>query len=511
MPRVVYFEWDQREARAVVCDERGERVKVLACGSTQLEEGAAPSTGSAQVGRWLKAWLSEHKLGRPSAVAVLDRTLVETCLLELPPASDAELPEMVANQALRQSHAINEDSTLDFLPFPIVEGEPRRALVAAVTAETLGGLKASLKAAGLRSERLLVRSFGATRFVMKHVSADETALIICPAGECVDMTLVSRGQPVLMRTVRPPSGSDRDQWQQRVLAEVKRTLVAAPSQSLQDGSIDRLVVLTLGDDTTGELGEFLRQQMTAEVQLLDVRPDPENGGNSEETGPSADDSVMAPPFLGLWATIRGYAGGRPDVNLLDPRRPPRRLEKRQVMWLAAAAGVLLVGGVWYWIGGQLAEMDAEIARLQARRSELDETLKRTSKQRDLAKELRGWESLSVNWLEELRDFSGRIPDENQLVIQRMSLTPSRDRGGAIDIQGVVRDPSTVTRLEQQLRDTFHEIRSKRVQERGQGDSYAWHFESAIAIKPRSRDDYAVDAGLMERSPSESKKGGEKKK
>jgi Tfp pilus assembly PilM family ATPase len=504
MPRVVYFEWDQREARAVVCEERGERVKVLACGSTTLEERMSPSSAGEEVGRWLKAWLSERKLGRPAAVAVLDRTLVETCLLELPPASDAELPEMVANQALRQSHAINEDSTLDFLPFPMVEGESRRALAAAISAETLGSLKASLKEAGLRSERLLVRSFGTTRFVMKHVAVDETALIICPAGECVDMTLVSGGHPVLMRTVRPPSGSDRDQWLQRVLAEVKRTLVAAPSQSLQDGSIDRLVLLTLGDDSTLGLGEFLQQQMTAEVQLLNVRTGLENVDGAQSP---ADESVIAPAFLGLLATVRGYAGGRPDVNLLSPRRPPRRLEKRQVMWLAAAAGLLLVGGIWYWIGSQLSEMDAEIARLQARRSELDETLKRTSKQRELAKELRGWETLSVNWLEELRDFSGRIPDESQLVIQRMSLTPSRDRGGAIDIQGVVRDPATVTKLEQQLRDTFHEIRSKRVQERGQGDNYAWHFESAIAIKPRSRDDYAVDAGVMERSPSNSKKGG----
>jgi Tfp pilus assembly protein PilN len=502
MPRVVYFEWDQREARAIVCEERGERTRLLACGSTSLGDESAEPLGLTRVGAWLKRWLAEQKLGRPPAVVVLNRTLVETCLLDLPPAKDAELPEMVANQALRQSHAINENSTLDFLPFPAREGEARQALVAAVSAETMQGLKDCLKEAGLRGERLLVRSLGATRFVTKNVPTEETILIICPAGECVDLTLVARGQPILTRTVRPPGGSDREQWQQRVLAEVKRTLVAAPSQSLHDGSIDRVAVLTQGADATAGLSEFLRQQMTAEVQLLELRSD---------LGTDGPEAELAPTFLGLLSVIRGYSGGQPDVNLWSPRRPPRRLEKRQLMWMATAAAVLLLGGGWYWVSSQLAELDTEIAQLQTRRSELDDTLKRTTKQQELAKELRAWEAFSVNWLEELRDFSARIPNENQLVIQRISLTPSRDRGGAIDIQGVVRDPSTVTALEQQLRDGFHEIRSKRVQERGQGNNYAWHFESAISVKPRSREDYAVDAGLAERSQRERKKAREKTK
>src|SRR5690606_24683611 len=90
--------------------------------------------------------------------------------------------------------------------------------------------------------------------------------------------------------------------------------------------------------------------------------------------------------------------------------------------------------------------------------------------------------------------------ENHLVIQRMSLTPSRALGGAIDIQGVVRDPATVVQLEQKLRDEFHEIRSKRVQERGRGQDYTWHFESAIAVKPRTTEQYAQAAGLIETKP-----------
>jgi hypothetical protein len=494
MPRVVYFEWDQKDVRAVVCEERGERRKLLAHGTIALGDSGGEAVPYVQIGERLAGWLSERKLGRPAAVGVVNRTLVETCLLELPPATDAELPEMVAHQALRQSPAIHEDSTLDFLPFPGKTGQPRRVLAAAVSAGTLQGVRQSLKRAGLKGERLVFRSLAAVQLLGGGTESPETTLMIAPAGDCVDFTLLSAGQPVLVRTVRPPMGLDPEGWRQRVLAEIKRTLVAAPSESLHDGSMDRVVVLGLGDEIARGLVAFLQEQMSATVQEVDVR---------EGFEPSEALSGLSPTLLGLLVAARQRAAsGGPTLDFFHPRRPPRRLEKRQLMFAGAAAAILLIGGAWYWIGGQLAELDGEISRLQARRSELDDTLKRTAKQQDVAKELRAWESLSVNWLEELRDFSTRIPDESQLVIQRMSLTPSRDRGGAIDIQGLVRDPATVVQLEQRIRDAHHEIRSKRVQERGQGNNYAWHFESAIAVRPRSRGEYAVAAGLAPPSPPE---------
>lgn len=502
MPRILFFEWDQREARLLACDFRGAQRTIVAADALPLSEEAGDAARLEQLGELLKQWLAEKKLGRMPAVGVLNRTLVETCLLELPPASDSELPEMVAHQTMRQAPAVAEDAALDFVPFPAQPEQPRKVLAVALAAENVARINAVLKAAGLSGQRLVLRSFAALRSVPAESLASGTSLLIALAAEWVDLTLISDGQPLLLRTVRPPASSDSDSWNQRLMAEVRRTLIAAPSESLHDGSIDRVLVLTAGptdaEDPATSFCQYLRQQMPAEVTTLSVL-----------TGVAAGPLAQVPQrdrFVGLIAAAREYSPqSRPDVDLLNPRKAPRRLAPRQKLLIAAAAAMALLMVGWYFIHTQLSELDSQIAQLQTRKKDLDETLKRTKKQGELAKELGAWESLSINWLEELRDFSTRVPSENDLVIQRMSLTPSRDRGGAIDIQGVVRDPAIVVQFEQKLRDEFHEIRSKRVQERGRRDDFAWHFESAISVKPRTRDAYAAAAGLVAEAEEDSPK------
>jgi hypothetical protein len=49
-------------------------------------------------------------------------------------------------------------------------------------------------------------------------------------------------------------------------------------------------------------------------------------------------------------------------------------------------------------------------------------------------------------------------------------------------------------MEQSLRDRFHQIRTPRVEERIQDESYTWRFESTLAIGPRNKSDYVSHLG-----------------
>src|SRR5690606_18577282 len=134
-------------------------------------------------------------------------------------------------------------------------------------------LKEVTKQAGLTLQSLVVRSIAAARAIPPETMATGTTLVVCPVGDWVDLTLLADGHPLLARTVRPSAAADSESWNQRVMAEVRRTLLAAPSGALPEGNIDRIVVLTPphdADDTSVGLGQFLQQQLVTQVGTLDV-------------------------------------------------------------------------------------------------------------------------------------------------------------------------------------------------------------------------------------------------
>ena len=75
------------------------------------------------------------------------------------------------------------------------------------------------------------------------------------------------------------------------------------------------------------------------------------------------------------------------------------------------------------------------------------------------------------------------------MVLRMTASPARGGGGAVELDGVVRDPAIVVRMESDVRDAFHDVRSRRLQERGREKSLAWHFETSIHVAPRGKEQY----------------------
>ncbi|NUQ62638.1 MAG: hypothetical protein HUU20_09125, partial [Pirellulales bacterium] len=108
-------DWDRREARYVLASASGERLRIHAVAAVPLvdviEGGHAPHP---DIGNSLRAALADQKVGRPTTLVGVDRSSVELLQFTLPPAQDGELPEMVANQAMRESPQVSEESIIDF-------------------------------------------------------------------------------------------------------------------------------------------------------------------------------------------------------------------------------------------------------------------------------------------------------------------------------------------------------------------------------------------------------------
>ena len=88
----------------------------------------------------------------------------------------------------------------------------------------------------------------------------------------------------------------------------------------------------------------------------------------------------------------------------------------------------------------------------------------------------------------------------------MNLAPARGTGGSIDMQCLVRDPTIVVRMEQAIRDQFHQIRSKRVQQRGKEKAYTWQFETSMYAARRDKQQYLGKPDEEEKAPAKAVAG-----
>ena len=477
------IDWDRREARYVLASAAGERLKVHAVAAVPLvdvaEGGHAPHP---DIGNSLRAALAEQKVGRAVALVGVDRSSVELLQFSLPPAQDSELPEMVANQAMRQSPQVTEESILDFLPLGDVANAPRNVVAAALSPQRLQEITATCAVAGVKPGRLLFRPLASASLLTRAAApSEQVCLVVNRLADEVDLTVLVEGRPSLLRTVRLPAVSSEDKLTQRLIGEINRTAVVAMQNESEGGPIER--VYLLGSPGKRQwLADRIRDDLLLPVTVVDPF----------DFVDLADEPVPANP--GRFAPLLGMLldeihDGAHAIDFLHPRKQPEPPNYRRVATVGGVlvAAVVLAAGYLVW--DRVSSIDSEIERLTQRRQELKETLKKATDQKRIVREVEGWQASDVTWLDELRDLSVRFPSARDAIVLRMTLTPARGGGGAIDMDCLVRDPTIVVRMEHGIRDQHHQVRSKRVQQRDREKSYTWQFETSMVVARRDKDDY----------------------
>lgn len=484
MPHILVLDWDQREVRYVLGQTSGRKARVLALGTLALPSAEeAPELSEQAFAAEVNGLLTRWKARRARVLVSLPRSSVELLYLTLPPASDAELPELVANQAVQQSPTISEQARLDFLPTAGEPGEPRSVLAAALADEEEQRIRGRLAAAGLTPQRILLRPLAAESLFRHLIAAsDQACLLIDRVGQDLMLNVVAPDRLGFTRTVRLPEQASEEDVVDRLVAETKRTVLAAPREQVGEGGIQRIYLFGRQEDygpSAAEIGNAL----SLPVELLD----PLDAVEFSDAGVAPQPEWFAP----LLGALLDEAAGSHPLDFLHPRRRLHPWARWRIAALAAGglAVFALVAGLYVW--SNLAELNAENQQLSARLRELNETARKAVKQKQRIEAIAAWKNRDVNWLEELRDLSIRFPGPRDAVVLRMSMRPSQGAGGMIDLQGLVRDPTVVVNLERQVRDEFRTVRSRRVQQRNQDDDYTWLYETSVSVAPRRPDQYVA--------------------
>lgn len=482
MSELLALDWDATEVRYVVATATGGRLKIRSVGLRLLppaEDGQSHSL----VGEAIREELSSLRLRRSKVLVALARNDVEILSLTLPAVKDAELAELVGHSVMRQSPTLAEEGIIDFVAISDDPSQPRIVSAAICPAESRTRAIGICESGGITPARLLLRPYALAYWARKaDESGQGVSLLVCRAGDDLDLAIVADGKVTYSRTVRLPAHVEEATILAGLTAEIRRTLLVAPKQEGTPRPVERIVLF----GNTPRLAA-LAIQLHEELSLQATVIDPLGSVTSASEAARADSGAFA-PLVGM---LHDELKGSHAIDFLNPRRPPAPPDRRRqfIMVAAVLATIVAFGGWQVW--DSLHELDLKNEDLSSRLRELDQTWKKASRKGSIVKTLESWDAASVNWLDELRDVSARFPSSRDAVVLHLALSPSRDGGGEINLNGLVRDPDIVLRMENGIRDDFHQLRIPRVQEREMNKNYSWHFESRVVVKPRTREQYAA--------------------
>lgn len=476
MPRILAIDWDQHEARCVLASATGKKVQVLAAEAVPLVDVAEGGEAShPDLGGSLRAMLSEQRTGRAAVLVGVHRAAVELMNFSLPPAKDAELAQLVVIQATRESQTLGQEATLDFVAISEDPRASREVMAAVLPGEMRREVDEACAKAGVKPNRIVLRQLAAASLFLRSVAPQQPCLLVNLVADEADLTVVCEGRAVFLRSVRLPEKAGEDVVQNRLVAEINRTLVVAQQGPLGGASVETVYLFGALGEHDGLIGR-IRGAMQLEVKSVDPFE-------------SVDVSdVEVPASAGRYASLLGMVldevHASHAIDFLHPRKPPRPPNRRRTFAIAAGIALALAigGGYYYW--SLLREADDLNAQYASRVLELDKLLKANAKQQQLIDSVRAWKAGEIVWLDELRELSLRMPPSRDAVVQQMTMSGGRGNKGVIALQGVVRNPSVVAQIDQSLHDAYHTVDTRRVGEHPRGDEYAWHFDRSISVTPR---------------------------
>lgn len=481
MSKLLAIEWDSREARVATGRQSGKAVVVEQAFSVDLTPGEPGEAITAStISDRLTAALSARRVGRAETLVGIGRAGIELRMIHVPSAPDDELPDMVRFQAFRQFTGLGEDWPLDFVKMSTRADGGISVLAAAMQPDTRSQIQKICEAADVSPKRMILRPFAAAS-LMRQREGPQTPcqLVVDLLVDEADLTVLLDGQVAFIRTVRLGAG-DTEQARRALVGEIRRTMGAAQNQ-LEGQRVDGIIVCGSEADH-----DALRGQIEETLSI------PTEIYNPFDSVPLSSELKKRPPgHPGRFAPLLGMlldeaAGTPPQIDFLNPRRRPEPPDRKRMYMLAAVAAIVLVIGLaaLWWV--QLLVRDNEIQNLVKQNNQLKETHEKLAVQQAKAEAIDDWKQADVNWLDELRRLSERMPPGREAIVTDMSAV-ARTEGGQVTISGGATGSDVIDDMFRHLSDDRHDVTSRGTGSTSDHDKFPKAFTKIINVKPPAAD------------------------
>jgi hypothetical protein len=481
MPRLLAINWNSTFIRYVLgTAERDGVLRVVEAGERNIDLEEISDEASTSVADRVCSLVRDLKATKATLVLCVNRGVVDSVSFPVPPASNAELPTIVRNMALRQLTGFSDDSVIDFVPYPSAETAVGSVSAMVLPATEQQQIQDVVQNSGCSVVRAVVITQPLRVFAAAATETGSKAvMVVSQAAEATHVLIAQNGLPRLSRTIRLGRAMRGLEAAEYITSELQRTLISAGSQIEQDVEISDIVVVG-SEIEAAILVDALNNQFPVDVRRVSSR--------SLLDGEAGDAAVGA--YAPLIAALKEEAlGVRPAVDFANPKRPPRPVNQRNRVRAIVAGIALLLAGSWYFVHSRFADITADNTRLQARAGELDELVKKTRSKRNLAKVLTAWEASRMSWLDELRDLTIRMPSSSELTVQQFLASPSGS-SSVISFRGNSSSPDAIGKMEASLRDQYHQLRTPGIREVKDGKKSVWSFQTTMRVESRPRKDYS---------------------
>jgi len=468
---------------------KGGAIRILNAGEKLFQSD--PGDGESETAddlliRQLHDVASECKASRAKLILAVGRGSVDSATFTVPPSTDAELPTLVENMAQRQLTGLGDDPTIDFVSFPPQEDGSRRVSVMALASPESKLIHRLVEASGCQSSSAVVVTHPLRTFAPPLPEGAQSATLVVSKGlQATHILVVQHGCPVLSRTLRLAPGASREDEAAFIAGEIQRTILTI-GDHLQQGADISNAVLVGSHLETAALAESLEGRIDATVSQVSAADVVETESSEAAQG------SYAPLIAALSEDSHGI---QPAVDFLHPKRPPTQVGKRNKILAIAAGLLLLVGGGWYYVYLLFAEVDGRIADVQPQLKEITEAVKATTGMRRQASGLARWDASRMNWLDELRDLTIRMPSSPELTVRQFAATPAGS-GYTVTFQGTSRSPKAHREMEVGIQDKYHTTRTPSFSESGSGRNTQWNFRTTLQIRRRSKKEYKAHRSLV---------------
>ncbi|MCE2793623.1 MAG: hypothetical protein ACK493_00050 [Planctomycetota bacterium] len=493
---LVVLEWDRDELRYLWAGQAARRLVIRAIGriqpgdTTPTDETPAtaePTTHptSASPASSADSLLGELKLRlrakNSRAILVLSRGDVEEFEATLPPASDAELAELVINEA--HKHLANADEArLDYLEVERAPDQTRRLSIFALPQPAFAKQQAAIKQQGWTLSSLPIRHVAAASLLRKQVdlSSQPRSILVNLNRNDIELLIFEFERIILVRTISFAADNDPVALAERLAIEIQRSLmVTAKAEAEQTATPDQIYIF-------GQESEQrpLADRLTANLQLATTILNP-------------IEAFVAFPkdlpselhhFTGLLGSLIEEPADR-TIDLLNSKcGRPKSPWLRRGLFYGGAAAAALVGTVW-WAFDQVSQIQDSNADLKRQLTKLEKQLEQLEDKTAVVEQISAWRVDDINWLDELRELSDRFPERSLVQVKSMTLSSSPANPGVIAMNLQAKNESVITQMEQTIRDEFHQVRTNQFSQSDSEQELPWQFGANILVSRRDRDQF----------------------
>lgn len=490
MANLIALDWDTHELRAIVARSSSSSITITDALLVKIADDSPATVTEA-----IKKLLDDRGLSKTKtkALVTIGRGKSELRQLNLPPVPENELPDMVRLQAMQTFAAVGENTVVDFLPLPSSD-DTTAVLAAAVAPATMKTVETIISGVGLELARVALRPVAAAALYQIAGGKDQNVDDSSITGDVVLVDLladdaeivVMRGRRVMfVRSVRMPQESaDRPS---QIAGELRRSLMAC---GINASSSSQKVVIWGQAKTHEEERLKLAESLGCRVTTLDplslVELDTrraENGAlDQTHTGRFA-------PLVGLLAADAKASAAHGSPYLVDFLNPRKATEvqadnRKPILIGAAVAALLLLVAYSAWSSLRATDQqiefgEAELARLKNEVTKAEASVTRTEV---VDRFLDG----NVIWIDELSRVARQIPPADEAILKSVSaVSPPRDGGGRLALQGAAKSTTVIDQLASSLRDEAHSVSGTGASDLGDKEEYRWGFRETVSIGPET--------------------------